>query len=247
MPTPAGTLFVCATPLGNLGDASPRLLETLRNVALICAEDTRHTQRLLARFEIETSYTSLNEHTSPAKIEAMADKIAAGESIALVTDAGTPGVSDPGPALVRAAAARGLEVRPIPGPCALVAALSVSGFDAQRFSFLGFLPRKPGKIRKLFTEMLARRETLVFYESPFRVAKTLRFLAEVAPDAPVCAGRELTKQFEEILRGSALEVSEKLATRGELKGEFTVVVGAVEGEIGTNEVGENEIERGEED
>lgn len=226
MPNPAGTLYVCATPLGNLGDASPRLIETLKTVALVCAEDTRHTQRLLTRFEIETSYTSVNEHTSPAKIEAMADKIAGGESIALVTDAGTPGVSDPGPALVRAAAARGLKVCPIPGPCALVAALSISGFDAQRFSFLGFLPRKPGKIRKVFSEMLARGETLVFYESPFRVAKTLRFLSEVSPDAPVCACRELTKQFEETMRGSALELSEKLGARGELKGEFTVVVGA---------------------
>lgn len=217
---------MCATPLGNLSDASPRLVETLKEVALICAEDTRHTQRLLARFEIETSYTSVNEHTSPAKIEAMADKIAAGESIALVTDAGTPGVSDPGPALVRAATSRGLVVSPIPGPCALVAALSISGFDAQRFSFLGFLPRKPGKIRKLFTEMLARNETLVFYESPFRIAKTLRFLGEVAPDAPVCACRELTKKFEEILRGNALDLGETLAARGELKGEWTVVVGA---------------------
>ena len=217
---------MCATPLGHLGDVSPRLLETLQNVALICAEDTRHTGRLLSRFEITTSFTSINEHTSPGKIEAMADKLAAGEDLALVTDAGTPGVSDPGPALVRAAAARGIRVSPIPGPCALVAALSISGFDAQRFSFLGFLPRKPGKIRKLLSEMLRRGETLVFYESPYRVAKTLRFLSEVAPNAPVCVCRELTKQFEEILRGTALEVSEILAARGEQKGEFTVVVGA---------------------
>ncbi len=222
----SGTLFVCATPLGHLGDVSPRLIETLQNVALICAEDTRHTGKLLSRFEISTSFTSINEHTSPAKIEAMTEKLASGEDLALVTDAGTPGVSDPGPALVRAAAARGIKISPIPGPCALVAALSISGFDAQRFSFLGFLPRKPGKIRKLFTEMLGRGETLVFYESPYRVAKTLRFLSEVAPDAPVCVCRELTKQFEEIFRGSALETSAILAARGELKGEFTVVVGA---------------------
>ncbi len=230
MPNPSepstGTLFVCATPLGHLGDASPRLVETLQNVALICAEDTRHTGKLLSRFEISTSFTSVNEHTSPAKIEAMAEKLASGEDLALVTDAGTPGVSDPGPALVRAAAARGIKVCPIPGPCALVAALSISGFDAQRFSFLGFLPRKPGKIRKLFVEMLGRGETLIFYESPYRVAKTLRFLSEVAPDAPVCVCRELTKQFEEIFRGSALELGEILTRRGELKGEFTVVVGA---------------------
>jgi 16S rRNA (cytidine1402-2'-O)-methyltransferase len=221
-----GTLYVCATPLGHLDDVTPRLLQTLRSVALICAEDTRHTHKLLSRFEIETSYTSINEHSSPAKIEAMVEKLAGGEDLALVTDAGTPGVSDPGPALVRAAAARGFTVSPIPGPCALVAALSISGFDAQRFSFLGFLPRKPGKIRKLFKETLSRGETVVFYESPFRVAKTIRFLSEVAAEAPVCVCRELTKQFEEILRGSAEELAASLTARGELKGEFTVVIGA---------------------
>lgn len=221
-----GTLYVCATPLGHLDDVTPRLLHTLRSVALICAEDTRHTHKLLSRFEIETSYTSINEHSSPAKIEAMVEKLASGDDLALVTDAGTPGVSDPGPALVRAAAERGFTVSPIPGPCALVAALSISGFDAQRFSFLGFLPRKPGKIRKLFKETLQRGETIVFYESPFRAAKTIRFLSEVAPEAPVCVCRELTKQFEEILRGSAEELAATLAARGELKGEFTIVIGA---------------------
>jgi 16S rRNA (cytidine1402-2'-O)-methyltransferase len=236
----SGTLFVCATPLGHLDDVSPRLLQTLRSVALICAEDTRHTHKLLSRFEIETSYTSVNEHSSPAKIEAMIEKLAGGDDLALVTDAGTPGVSDPGPALVRAAAARDINVSPIPGPCALIAALSISGFDAQKFSFLGFLPRKPGKIRKVFTGALQRGETLVFYESPFRVAKTLRFLAEVAPDAPVCVCRELTKQFEEILRGDASEIATLLAARGELKGEFTVVVGA------TVPI-ENEVESDDED
>lgn len=222
----AGTLFVCATPLGNLEDVSPRLLQTLKSVALICAEDTRHTQKLLSRFEIETSYTSINEHTSPAKIAAMVDKLAAGDDLAFVSDAGTPGVSDPGPALVRAAAEQGITVSPIPGPCALVAALSISGFDAQKFSFLGFLPRKPGKIRKVFTGALGRGETVVFYESPFRVAKTLRFLSEVSPEAPVVVCRELTKQFEEILRGSATDLAALLTKRGEQKGEFTVVVGA---------------------
>lgn len=234
----AGTLFVCATPLGNLEDVSPRLLQTLRTVALVCAEDTRHTQKLLSRFEIETSYTSINEHTSPAKISAMVDKLAAGEDLAFVSDAGTPGVSDPGPALVRAAAEQGITVSPIPGPCALVAALSISGFDAQKFSFLGFLPRKPGKIRKSFSAALERNETVVFYESPFRIAKTLRFLSEVAPEAPVVVCRELTKQFEEILRGSATELAELLAKRGEQKGEFTVVIGATT--VSSNEDDEEE-------
>ncbi|RYG70198.1 16S rRNA (cytidine(1402)-2'-O)-methyltransferase [bacterium] len=241
---PTGTLYVCATPLGHLDDVTPRLLQTLKSVALICAEDTRHTHKLLSRFEIETSYTSVNEHTSPAKIEAMVEKLASGEDLALVTDAGTPGVSDPGPALVRAAAARGFTVSPIPGPCALVAALSISGFDAQRFSFMGFLPRKPGKIRKLFKEVLSRGETVVFYESPFRVAKTIRFLSEVAPEAPVCVCRELTKTFEEILRGSAAELSVSMAARKEWKGEFSVVIGATA--VVVDEGGDDEDEVDEE-
>ena len=164
---------------------------------------TRGTpEKLLARFEIKTPQTSVHQHTSPAKIAALVERLKNGESLALVTDAGTPGVSDPGPVLVQAAALAGITVSPIPGPCALVAALSVSGFDAQKFSFLGFLPRKPGKIRKVFTAASERDETFIFYESPFRVAKTLDFLAEVAPDARVCACREITKHFEETLRGN---------------------------------------------
>ena len=224
MPHSSGTLWVCATPIGHLDDVSPRLLQTLREVAQICAEDTRHTGKLLARFEIKTPQTSVHQHTSPAKIEALVQRLKSGESLALVTDAGTPGVSDPGPALVKAAAAAGVFVSPIPGPCALVAALSVSGFDAQKFSFLGFLPRKPGKIRKSLTAACERGETFIFYESPFRVAKTLKFLAEVAPDASVCACREITKHFEETLRGTAAEIAAELRARKEVKGEFAVVV-----------------------
>ena len=219
-----GTLWVCATPIGNLDDVSPRLLQTLREVAVICAEDTRHTGKLLARFEIVTPQTSVHQHTSPAKIAALVERLKNGESLALVTDAGTPGVSDPGPQLVEAAAEAGIVVSPIPGPCALAAALSVSGFDAQRFSFLGFLPRKPGKIRKQLRAACERDETFIFYESPFRVAKTLEFLAEVSPDARVCACRELTKHFEETLRGPAAQIAQILRARGEVKGEFAVVV-----------------------
>jgi len=219
-----GTLWICATPLGNLDDASPRLLKTLRRVAVVCAEDTRHTLNLFRRFEISTRLESLHEHTSTAKIDILTRRLVEGEEMALVTDAGTPGVSDPGPALVRAAAEAGVDVRPIPGPCALVAALSVSGFDAQRFGFIGFLPRKPGKIRKLLGSYCARGETFVFYESPYRVAKTLKFLGEVAPDARVVACRELTKQFEEIVRGTSLEVAENYGARKEVKGELCIVV-----------------------
>lgn len=227
-------LFVCATPIGNLDDVSLRLLATLREVALICAEDTRHTQRLLARHEIQTPLTSCHQHTSPAKIQMLADRLAAGEDFALVTNAGTPGVSDPGPQLVQAAADLNVPVLTIPGPCALAAALSISGFDAQRFSFLGFAPRKPGKLRKAVESALQREETLVFYESPYRVLNLLEALAQFAPQRLVCVCRELTKKFEESLRGSAEEVHQRLAERQqkekELKGEFVVVVSGQGGE-----------------
>ncbi|MDQ3812466.1 MAG: 16S rRNA (cytidine(1402)-2'-O)-methyltransferase [Armatimonadota bacterium] len=222
-------LYVCATPIGHLEDVSLRLLATLREVALICAEDTRHTQRLLARHEIHTPLTSCHQHTPPDKIRALAARLAEGESMALVTNAGTPGVSDPGPHLVQAAAAHGVPVVPIPGPCALAAALSISGLDAQRFSFLGFLPRKPGKLRKSLQEAIARDETLVIYESPYRVVATLEALAAIAPANPAVVCRELTKKFEEVLRGTTEELAVMLAQRQkeekELRGEFVIVVG----------------------
>jgi 16S rRNA (cytidine1402-2'-O)-methyltransferase len=219
-------LYVCATPIGNLEDVSPRLLSTLRASNLICAEDTRHTSRLLARYEISVSLTSCHQHSSPAKIAALCARLENGETLALVTDAGTPGISDPGPLLVREAAARGLEVLPIPGPCALTAALSISGFDAQRFSFLGFLPRKPGKRRKALGGALSRGETLALYESPYRVVAVLQTLCELAPDATIVLCRELTKKFEETLRGSAREVLSTVQERKEMRGEFVLVVGA---------------------
>jgi len=220
-----GTLYVCATPIGNLEDVSLRLLDTLRTVALICAEDTRYSRQLLSRHEISTPLTSCHQHTPPAKIAALVEQLSSGESLALVTDSGTPGVSDPGPRLVAAAAGAGIEVQPIPGPCAMVAALSISGFDAQRFSFLGFLPRKPGKRRKAIAEGLARGETLIIYESPYRAVSTLQTLADAEPLRAVVACRELTKKFEESLRGTAAEVAAELGKRKEVKGEFAIVVG----------------------
>ncbi len=221
-------LYVCATPIGNLDDVSPRLLETLRNADVICAEDTRHTQKLLARFELKVPLTSCHQHTSPAKIAALCARLEAGETLALVTDSGTPGVSDPGPALVREAAARNILIQPIPGPCAFVAAISISGFDAQRFSFLGFLPRKPGKRRKALAAALAREETVALYESPFRVVAVLESIAEIAPQVQVVVSREITKQFEETLRGTAEDVFGVLKARKELKGEFVIVIDSVD-------------------
>lgn len=221
-----GILSVCATPLGNLDDVSLRLLATLRAADLVVAEDTRHTQRLLARHEIQVAMASCHAHTHPVKIDALVEKLLAGQNLALVTDAGTPGISDPGPPLVLAAAARGISVQPIPGPCALVAAISISGLDAQRFSFLGFLPRKPGKRRKALREALSRNETVALYESPYRVLDILEDVAQIAPDATLVVCRELTKKFEETLRGSALECAQSLRERKEILGEFVVVIGA---------------------
>jgi 16S rRNA (cytidine1402-2'-O)-methyltransferase len=217
-------LYICASPIGNLDDVSQRLLDTLRNVVLVCAEDTRHTARLLARFEIQVALTSCHQHTSPSKIETLVQRLEEGEDMALLTDAGTPGVCDPGPALVTAAAKSGIEILPIPGPCALTAALSISGFDAQRFSFLGFLPRKDGKRRKVLLEAIEREETFCLYESPFRVIATLKSIAEVAPENQLMVCRELTKKFEETLRGKPTEVLEILQSRPSIKGEFVIVV-----------------------
>ena len=226
--TSSGTLWICATPIGNLDDVTLRLLATLREVDAILAEDTRQTSKLLARHEISKPLVSCHAHTSPAKIAALAERLAAGESFALVTDAGTPGISDPGPPLVLAARERGVLVSPIPGPCALAAALSVSGFDAQRFSFLGFLPRKPGKRRRAWQDGLARGETLVVYESPYRVVAALNDLAAVAANAEVCVCREISKKFEETRRGAVEAVRDSFAAQKEVKGEFVLVVAARE-------------------
>lgn len=218
-------LYVCASPIGNLDDVSPRLLSTLREADLVCAEDTRHSGQLLRHFEISTPLTSCHAHTPPAKITQLVAKLQDGQTLALITDAGTPGVSDPGPQLVRAALNANITVSPIAGPCALACALSVSGFDAQRFSFGGFLPRKPGKRRKALDTYLARGETLVFYEGPHRVVAFLEDLAARAPERQVVLCRELTKKFEEVVRGSAGELAKIWAERKETRGEFALVVG----------------------
>ena len=234
-------LFVCATPIGNLDDASPRLLDTLRNVQAICAEDTRVSGKLLSRFEIRTPMISAHQHTSPEKISALVKRLEDGESLALITDAGTPGISDPGPALVRAAAARGVQVIAIAGPCAVTSALSISGFDAQRFSFLGFLPRKPSRHKKALQEALDRHEAVVLYESPHRARKTLQVLAELNSARPIVACRELSKKFEETLRGTAPEIVQVLAPRKELLGEWTIIIGPPSPEGEAEDDGEDEL------
>jgi len=222
-----GTLFVVATPIGNLDDASPRALATLNAVALIAAEDTRHTRALLARWDIDTDTISLHEHNEQARIPGLLERLRSGEDLALVSDAGTPLLADPGYRLVRAVVAAGLPVRPVPGPCALVAALSASGLPTDRFLFAGFLPAKSGSRKAALVELRATLSTLVFYETPHRIAAALADAAEVlGGDREAWVGRELTKRFETHYSGSLGELAERFAAGDEeQRGEFVLIIG----------------------
>lgn len=225
-----GTLFVVATPIGNLDDASPRALATLNAVALIAAEDTRHTRALLARWDIDTDTISLHEHNEEARIPGLLERLRSGEDLALVSDAGTPLLADPGYRLVRAVVAAGLPVRPVPGPCALVAALSASGLPTDRFLFAGFLPAKSGSRKAALVELRATLSTLVFYETPHRIAAALADAAEVlGGDREAWVGRELTKRFETHYSGSLGELAERFAAGDEEeRGEFVLIIGGAQ-------------------
>jgi 16S rRNA (cytidine1402-2'-O)-methyltransferase len=216
-------LYVVATPIGNLEDITLRALRVLREVDLIACEDTRRTRLLLARHEIHTPTTSYFEHNKLRKGPYLIGLLREGKSIALVTDAGTPGISDPGFLLVRDARAEGVPVVPIPGPSAVTAALSAAGLPADRFVFEGFLPVRPGRRRARLERLRDSGITAVFYESPHRIVSTLEALREVFGEVDVTLAREVTKQFEEIVMAS---VSVKLARLQETgpRGEFTVVV-----------------------
>lgn len=218
-----GTLFVVATPIGNLEDLSLRALRVLREVSLIACEDTRRTRTLLARHEIRTSTTSYFEHNKFARGPQLLRMLAEGRSIALVTDAGTPGISDPGFMLVRDAREAGIPVVPIPGPSAVVTALSAAGIPADRFVFDGFLPVKPGKRVNRLRALRELETTVVVYESPYRIVACLEAIREVFGDVDVVVARELTKQFEEIVIAPASKHLERLAA-SEPRGEFTVVL-----------------------
>jgi 16S rRNA (cytidine1402-2'-O)-methyltransferase len=221
-----GTLFVVATPIGNLADLSPRAAEVLRTVGAVAAEDTRRTKKLFAHMGVRAPrLLSLPAFDERARVEAILARLRGGESVALCTDAGTPGVSDPGAALVAAASAEGIGVVPVPGPSAALAALAASGFPADRFVFAGFLPRK-GRGRAEALEWLARSgATAVVYEAGNRAAGTLRDLARALGDRSALMARELTKLHEELLRGPLGALADALDARGEVKGEVTLVVG----------------------
>jgi 16S rRNA (cytidine1402-2'-O)-methyltransferase len=217
----AGTLYVVATPIGNLEDITVRALRILREVALIAAEDTRRTAHLLTRYGITTPTTSLHEHNEHRKSASLIARLQQDESVALVSDAGTPTVSDPGQRLISEAIRNGIKVEAIPGPNAAMAALSVSGLGADSFVFLGFPPTK-AKDRKLWMERLKAAESIaVFYEAPHRIVRTLEEIRSTIGDVYAVIGRELTKAHEELVRGP---ISRVLSGGLNVKGEFTVIV-----------------------
>lgn len=216
-----GRLSMVGTPIGNLSDASPRVVETLRDADAVLCEDTRVTGKLLVHFGIRTPLERADENVLASRIPGILDRIAGGAHIAFVSDAGMPGVSDPGQRLVDAALDAGLPVEVIPGPSAVVCALVASGLPMERFFFEGFLPRKAGAQRERLSMLAAIPAALVIYESPRRVAATLRVIAEVMPARRVALVRELTKLHEEVLRGTAAELAEQT---GEFKGECVLVI-----------------------
>jgi len=218
-----GILYLCATPIGNLEDITLRVLQTLREADLVAAEDTRRTRRLLSHYDIHTPITSYHEHNRRRQGEYLLERLAGGDMVALVSDAGTPGISDPGEDLVREAVDRGIPVVPLPGPSALLAALVVSGLNVERFVFEGFLPAKgSGRTRRL-AELVGESRTVVLYEAPHRVLKTLQDLIETLGDRRACAARELTKLHEELLRDTLSGLQEHFTTQPP-RGEFVLVI-----------------------
>ena len=229
VPAAAGTLHVVATPIGNLGDLSPRALDTLRAVAAICAEDTRHTRQLLSHYGVEQTLIALHEHNEGGLAERLVARLQAGESLALVSDAGTPLVSDPGFRLVAAARAAGIRVSPVPGPSALIAALSVAGLPSDRFAFEGFLPAKAGARRERLAALAGEPRTLILYESSHRIEDALAdAVAAIGPDRPAAIARELTKLFETVLDGTLGELHARVAADpDQRKGEFVLLIQGV--------------------
>jgi 16S rRNA (cytidine1402-2'-O)-methyltransferase len=215
-----GTLFVVATPIGNLEDITVRALRVLRDVAVICAEDTRRTSQLLARHAIATPTTSLHEHNETSKSASVIARLQRGDDVALVSDAGTPTVSDPGGRLIRAAIDAGIRIEPIPGPSAVLAALAASGLPTDSFIFLGFPPIRSKDRKQWFNRAREVGGTVVFFEAPHRIRESLDDLRRAVGDCEVAVGRELTKAHEELVRGPISSVLKSLV---EIRGEFTVV------------------------
>ncbi|HET8567733.1 MAG TPA: 16S rRNA (cytidine(1402)-2'-O)-methyltransferase [Candidatus Limnocylindria bacterium] len=223
-----GTLYLVATPIGNLEDVSPRALRILQEVHMVACEDTRHTQILLRKYDIRAKHlTSFTEWSARRQIPVLVGQLDRAWDVALVSDAGTPALSDPGERLVAAAVAAGHTVVAVPGPTAAIAALVASGLPTREFTFLGFLAKKSGERRRRFEALLAEGRTIVAYESPYRVGDVLADLAAVAPSARVAVARELTKVHEEIVRGTAADLAGRYAAQRP-KGEVTLVIAPAE-------------------
>ena len=226
-------LAVCATPIGNLDDVTLRVLDELRAADVVLCEDTRHTRGLLTRHGIEARLLSYHEHNEAKRTAEVLPRLAAGERVALVSDAGMPGISDPGARLVAAAIEAGIPVTVLPGPSAVETAVAASGFEVDRYQFVGFLPRGAAELSALWRDLAQWRHALVAFESPNRLPRTLASLADALPDRPMAVCRELTKRFEEVVRGPAAEVAERLAEG--VKGEITLVIGPAAVEPGVDE------------
>jgi 16S rRNA (cytidine1402-2'-O)-methyltransferase len=222
-----GKFYVVATPIGNLGDITLRAIETLKSADLILCEDTRETKKLLDKYNISKPTMSYHAQSKLAKIDKIFELLEEGKNIALVSDAGTPGISDPGALLVSKIKEKfsdSVQIIPIPGATALITALSASGLPTHKFTFLGFLPHKKGR-ETLFKEIAGTKRTMIFYESPHRILKTLESLVKFCPDKKVCIARELTKIFEEFKTGTPVEVLEYFQNNKEKqRGEFTIIV-----------------------
>lgn len=218
-----GVLYLCATPIGNLEDITLRALRVLKEVDLVAAEDTRHTRKLFSRYDIHTPLTSYHEHNRRSKGRLLVGQLLAGKNVALVSDAGLPGVSDPGEELIALAVSEGIRVVPVPGASASITALVVSGLPAGRFCFEGFLPSRGSLRRRRLEELKEEKRTLVFYEAPHRLAATLSDLAKFMGSRRACVARELTKQHEEIWRGSLDEAVSRFREQSP-RGEITLVV-----------------------
>jgi 16S rRNA (cytidine1402-2'-O)-methyltransferase len=221
----AGTLYIVSTPIGNLEDITLRAVRVLREAAAIACEDTRHTRKLLDHFGISKPAVSYHEHNEAARTAELIERLENGENIALVSDAGTPLISDPGYRVVKAAIDAGIKVVPIPGPSAALTALAASGLPTDSFRFCGFLPPKSSQRRKLLEELKNENCTLVFYEAPHRILDALDDVAAILPARPIVIARELTKLHEEFLRGAAADVRAQLASRDSVRGEITLLIG----------------------
>jgi 16S rRNA (cytidine1402-2'-O)-methyltransferase len=219
-------LYVVATPIGNLGDITLRALEVLKSVDLVAAEDTRHSGLLMKHFGIKKPFISYHEHNEAKRTAEFVERLAGGETIALITDAGTPGLSDPGLRLVRECIQRELSFSIIPGPSSILTALVGSGFSTEKFSFRGFLPVKTGRRERELRAAAESGETIIFFESPYRLTKTLAACIDVMPDRQLCIARELTKKFEEFRRGTARELFAHYEPRPP-KGEIVFVISAL--------------------